>query len=99
MIRVDGSDKFNSVYLKSVLENLIAEYKKQMSSGTAYAALTISGLTKMKVYDVPIVLQKEFAAFVSQVDKSKLLHRLSFQQICLNIVSYLFLRILIRLLQ
>ena len=71
IIRVDGSDRFNSVYMKSVLENLISEYKKQMSSGTAYAALTISGLTKMKVYDVPMALQKDFAAFVAQIDKSK----------------------------
>ena len=72
IIRVNGSAKFDSVYMKTVLEYLIAEYKKQMSAGTAYAALTISGLAKMKVYDVPIELQKQFAAFVSQIDKSKL---------------------------
>ena len=71
LIKVDGSDKFNSVYMKSVLENLISEYKKQMSSGTAYAALTISGLAKMNVYNVPMALQKEFADFVAQIDKSK----------------------------
>ena len=71
LIRVDSSDKFDSVYMKNLLENLIAEYKKQISSGTAYAALTISGLTKMKVYDVPIELQNQFADFVHQVDKSK----------------------------
>ena len=57
--------------MKNLLENLIVEYKKQMSSGTAYAALTISGLTKMKVYDVPMELQNQFADFVRQVDKSK----------------------------
>ena len=72
LIRVDSSDKFDSVYMKNLLENLIVEYKKQMSSGTAYAALTISGLTKMKVYDVPMELQNQFADFVRQVDKSKL---------------------------
>ena len=72
LIRVDGSDKFNSVFMKSVLEDLISEYKKQMSSGTAYAALTISGLAKMKVYDVPMDFQKDFADFVTQVDKSKI---------------------------
>ena len=66
-----SSDKFDSVYMKNLLENLIVEYKKQMSSGTAYAALTISGLTKMKVYDVPMELQNQFADFVRQVDKSK----------------------------
>jgi type I restriction enzyme S subunit len=71
LIKVDSSEKFNSVYMKNLLEYLIDEYKKQMSSGTAYAALTISGLVKMKVYDVPLKLQDEFAAFVHQVDKSK----------------------------
>ena len=71
LIRVDSSDKFDSVYMKNLLENLIVEYKKQMSSGTAYAALTISGLTKMKVYDVPMELQNQFADFVRPVDKSK----------------------------
>ena len=71
LIRVDGSDAFDSVYMKYLLEHLISEYKKQMSSGTAYAALTISGLTKMKVYDVPMNLQIQFSDFVKQVDKSK----------------------------
>ena len=72
LIRVDSSDRFNSTYMKTLLESLIAEYKKQMSSGTAYSALTISGLMKMKIYDVPLSLQNQFAAFVAEVDKSKL---------------------------
>ena len=71
LIRVDGSEKFDSIYMKNLLEHLIDEYKKQMSSGTAYAALTISGLTKMKVYDVPMELQRQFSEFYKQVDKSK----------------------------
>ncbi len=71
LIRVDSSEKFNSVYMKELLENLIVEYKKQISSGTAYTALTISGLTNMMVYDVPIRLQNKFAAFVHQVEKLK----------------------------
>ena len=72
LIRVDSSDRFNSTYMKTLLESLIAEYKKQMSSGTAYSALTISGLMKMKIYDVPLTRQNQFAAFVAEVDKSKL---------------------------
>lgn len=71
LIRVDSSDRFNSTYMKTLLESLIAEYKKQMSSGTAYSALTISGLMKMKIYDVPLSLQNQFADFVAEVDKSK----------------------------
>ena len=75
LIRVDGSEKFNSVYMKNLLEYLIDGYKKQMSTGTAYAALTISGLTKMKVYDIPMELQNQFADFVNQVDKSKVVYQ------------------------
>ena len=71
LLRVDRSAKFNSVYMKYLLSCLLEEFKKQMSAGTAYAALTISGLSKMQVYDVPIGLQNQFATFVSQVDKSK----------------------------
>ncbi len=71
IIRVDSSEKFDSLFMKKLLEYLIDEYKKQMSSGTAYAALTISGLKKLKVYDVPMKLQKQFSAFCQQVDKSK----------------------------
>ena len=71
LIKVVGSEKFNSLYMKNLLENLIVEHKKQMSVGTAYAALTISDLSKMKVYNVPIGLQNQFATFVTQVDKSK----------------------------
>ena len=71
LIRVDASEKFDSVYMKNLLENLIDDYKKQMSTGTTYNALTISGLTKLKVYDVPIELQNLFSEFVNQVYKSK----------------------------
>jgi type I restriction enzyme S subunit len=71
IIKVDRSDKFNSVFMKYLLESLIDNYKNEMSSGTAYAALTISGLSKMMVYDVPIGLQNQFADFVHHVNKSK----------------------------
>ena len=54
------------------MEALIGAYKQEMSSGTAYAALTISALKDMLVYEVPITEQEQFAAFVEQTDKSKL---------------------------
>ena len=50
---------------------MIGAYKSEMSSGTAYAALTISALKEMMVYDVPYAEQKQFATFVTQTDKSK----------------------------
>ena len=63
--------KDNSLFLKYVLEWLIEDYKKGMSKGTAYAALTINSLKKMQIIEVPLTMQNEFACFVEQTDKSK----------------------------
>ena len=72
LIQIKSSPTFNSIFMKYLLDELIANYKKEMSTGTAYSALTIAGLKKMLVYDVPLEFQKKFAAFVKQTDKSKL---------------------------
>ena len=72
LIQIKASSNFNSIFMKYLLDELIANYKKEMSTGTAYSALTIAGLKKMLVYDVPLALQEQFAAFVKQTDKSKL---------------------------
>ena len=61
--------KANSVYLKYLLEELIASDMGQLTGGTAYKALTIVRLSKMEIVVPPLALQQEFAAFVSQVDK------------------------------
>ena len=71
LIQIKSSPNFNSIFMKYLLDELIANYKKEMSTGTAYSALTIAGLKKMMVYDVPLAHQEQFAAFVEQVDKSK----------------------------
>lgn len=71
LIQIKSSNKFNSIFMKYLLGELIDNYKKEMSTGTAYSALTIVGLKKMLVYDVPLELQNQFATFVKQVDKSK----------------------------
>ncbi|MEE1125133.1 MAG: restriction endonuclease subunit S [Acutalibacteraceae bacterium] len=71
LIQIKSSDSFNSIFMKYLLNELIANYKKEMSTGTAYSALTIAGLKKMLVYDVPLALQNEFATFVEQTDKLK----------------------------
>ena len=71
LLRVSATEKFVPEYLKHLLEALISAYKSEMSSGTAYAALTISALKEMMVYDVPHAEQEQFAAFVKQIDKSK----------------------------
>ena len=71
LLRVVTSEKFVPIYLKHLLESLIGAYKLEMSSGTAYAALTISALKELLVYEVPIAEQEQFAIFVEQIDKSK----------------------------
>lgn len=63
--------KLNSQFLKYILERLIADYKQEMANGTAYAALTISNLKKMRIINVPIIIQNKFASFVEQTDKTK----------------------------
>ena len=72
LIQIKSSPAFNSIFMKYLLDELIANYKKEISTGTAYSALTIVGLKKMLVYDVPLALQEQFATFVEQADKSKL---------------------------
>lgn len=72
LLRVATSEKFVPIYLKYLLESLIGAYKLEMSSGTAYAALTISAMKEILVYEVPLAEQKQFATFVKQIDKSKL---------------------------
>lgn len=72
LLRVATSEKFVPIYLKYLLESLIGAYKLEMSSGTAYAALTISALKEILVYEVPLAEQEQFATFVKQIDKSKL---------------------------
>ena len=71
LIYIKASPNFSSIFMKYLLNELIANYKKEMSTGTAYSALTIAGLKKMLVYDVPLVKQNQFATLVKQVDKSK----------------------------
>ena len=71
LIQIKASPNFNSIFMKCLLNELIANYKNEMSTGTAYSALTIVGLKNMLVYDVPLVLQEQFAEFVQQIDKSK----------------------------
>lgn len=72
ILYVSPKNNFTPVYLKFLLEALIDAYKIKMSSGTAYAALTISALKKMHVYKVPMIKQKQFAIFVEEINKLKL---------------------------
>ena len=68
-IRPD-SEKFNSIYLMYMLM-FLNSYIVGNSADTAKAALGMERIRKLKVFVPPITLQKQFATFVAQVDKSK----------------------------
>ena len=63
----------NGLFLCSVLnDNHMYETIRNSMDGAAITRLTISKLNKIKLPVPPLTLQKQFASFVEQVDKSKL---------------------------
>ena len=84
---------YNPVFLLYTLKERIMSDYSSIASGTTFAELKIFALKKCRIFDVPITLQNEFATFVAQTDKSKLLYRywgnfLSQKEkcFCLNII-------------
>ena len=67
---IDNS--YNPVFLLYTLKDRIMADYSSIASGTTFAELKIFALKKCRIFDVPIALQNEFAAFVAQTDKSKL---------------------------
>ena len=63
---------FNPVFLLYTLKDRIMTDYNSIASGTTFAELKIFALKKCRVFDAPLDLQNEFAAFVKQTDKSKL---------------------------
>ena len=66
---IDSS--YNPVFLLYTLKDRIMTDYSSIASGTTFAELKIFALKKCRVFDVPIALQNQFAAFVTQIDKSK----------------------------
>ena len=62
---------YNPVFLLYTLKDRIMTDYSSIASGTTFAELKIFALKKCQVFDVPITLQNEFAAFIKQTDKSK----------------------------
>ena len=62
---------FDPVFLLYTLKDRIMTDYGSIASGTTFAELKIFALKQCEVFDVPIEMQKSFAAFVAQVDKSK----------------------------
>ena len=65
------SANYNSVFLLYTLKDRIMTDYASIASGTTFAELKIFSLKKCRVFDAPIALQNEFAAFVERVDQQK----------------------------
>ena len=77
------SQNYNPVFLLYTLKDRIMTDYESIASGTTFAELKIFALKKCKIFDVPLSLQNQFAAFVAEVDKSKLLAELFAQNACI----------------
>ena len=71
LILLSLKDRVNPVFLNHAMGILIEDFKSKGVAGSAQLALTIEKLEKMTVVNPEIELQKKFAEFVKQVDKSK----------------------------
>lgn len=65
-------DSYNPAFLLYTLKDRIMTDYSSIASGTTFAELKIFALKKCRVFDVPLTLQNEFAAFAAQADQSKL---------------------------
>ena len=77
---------FNSIFLLYSLKDRIMTDYSSIASGTTFAELKIFALKKCKVFDAPLALQNEFAAFVEQVDKSKYCSQ-KFEELCHELIK------------
>lgn len=67
----DINKNVNSTFLLYTLKNRIMADYSSIASGTTFAELKIFSLKKCKIFNVPIELQNQFAAFVEQTEKTK----------------------------
>ena len=77
------SQNYNPVFLLYTLKDRIMTDYESIASGTTFAELKIFALKKCRIFDVPLSLQNQFADFVAEVDKSKLLAELFAQSTCI----------------
>ena len=63
--------RFDPVFLLYTLKDRIMTDYGSIASGTTFAELKIFALKQCQVFDVSIADQRSFAAFIAQVDKSK----------------------------
>ena len=65
-------EKLNGTFFENMLNsNYCYEQSQRLTKGIANRDLVLSAMAQIKMYRPPIVIQKQFADFVQQVDKSK----------------------------
>ena len=72
LIILSTKNNVNPIFLNHTMGILIEDFKSKGVAGSAQLALTIEKLEKMMVINPTLELQNQFAAFVEQLDKSKL---------------------------
>ena len=65
-------DIVNEVYFIEQFKMLLVDIKEKIASGSAQPQLPISTMNKIDIMIPDIERQRQFASFVTQVDKSKL---------------------------
>ena len=68
-LQLKNKNNFNSLFLKRILEDSIKNEKENLTSGSAYNALTIDKLKKFDIIIPPIELQNKFAERVEKIEK------------------------------
>lgn len=75
------SSGYNPVFLLYTLKDRIMSDYNSIASGTTFSELKIFALKKCRIFEVPLELQNRFAAFVAEVDKSKLAVKQSLEKL------------------
>lgn len=81
--KIDRS--YNSIFLLYTLKDRIMTDYNSIASGTTFAELKIFALKECRIFDAPLELQEQFAAFVTQADKSKVIEAINKANILFNI--------------
>lgn len=72
VLKFDRS-KLNGVFFENMLNSAYCyEQSQRLTKGIANRDLVLSAMAQIKMYRPPIELQNHFAAFIAQIDKSKL---------------------------
>lgn len=81
--KIDRS--YNSIFLLYTLKDRIMTDYSSIASGTTFAELKIFALKECRIFDAPLELQEQFAAFVTQTDKSKVIEAINKANTLFNI--------------